>query len=244
MKNLLPYFFSLALIVIAGCKPHPAEPANVKKMPCTFEADSGYVLKKDGLALLIKIRAQDSIDVTGGDARLTDIIGKYYKTATGSYLTCILDIVHYNTNPWPVLIEVSANGTIIGSEDIDGSTYLCCWDDFGFYKKGDYYIIKSCANGSSGYCGAFITPFKNLRSKSSDAITKAVEISEDDADIKITSGMDIKGDTVIMHYKFQKFDNRDKAGTLKSTLLFNIPYVEQNAHWVALDTTNIYKLFY
>lgn len=255
MKNRLFHiliFFGLIALSIS-CNRQINHTAK-SKLPERFVADSGYILKQEGIALLLKVKGNDTIDVNNSDLKDTDTIGKYYKTKTGNYIACVLDIIHPNQNSHPVLFEYTPNGKILKHENFYSGNYLCCWDNNygGFQKHGNYYSIKTCVTGS-GYCQGLLNIFKHLEPQSNFEITENLWSSicvfqPDEAPAlacSLTSTMSIKSDTVTMHYKLKHiaFEGKDdEIEKVKSTEFFDIKYTKKQTGWIAVDSTNISKI--
>ncbi|KGO93077.1 hypothetical protein [Flavobacterium subsaxonicum] len=248
MKNTLPYLIFLSLIsfVIIGGKPHRVSDTKELSIYNEFIGDSGFILKQQGINLLAQVSGNDTIDPHGGDIKTTDTIGKYYKTYTGRYIACVLDIIHPNQNYVPVVIEFTNKGGILESDSFSAGMYLCCWhNNFeGFKKHGDYFSVKVCGTGS-GFCSGEIYLFKSMQDITSGTIVQTVWSNlciEGPMSCRITSKMEIKLDTVIMHYKKEILKPKRKSYKVMKTEFFDIKYIEKNAAWMALDSTKIYEM--
>ena len=81
MKNGLHYIlFTLGVISLLVCCTRNLSNSNESHLPVRFVADSGYILKKEGIAFLLKIESTDTVDLKDSTLKDTDTIGKYYKT--------------------------------------------------------------------------------------------------------------------------------------------------------------------
>jgi hypothetical protein len=240
------------VILLVSCKQQHQSASN--QFSDRFVADSGYILKQEGVTFLLKVKGNDTIDVNNSSLKNTDTIGKYYKTKTGNYIACILDIIHPNQNSHPVLFEYTPNGKVLKYENFYSGNYLCCWDNRyeGFKKHGNYYSIKTCVTGS-GYCQGLLNIFKEIEPQSPFGITENVWSSicvfqPDEAPAlacSLTSTMSIKSDTVSMHYKLEHiaFEGKDdEIRKVKDTEFFDIKYIKKEMGWIAVDSMHISKI--
>ena len=252
-KGLLSIVFIFILLVLnTSCRRFIENPDKSKIFE-RFVADSGYILKKEGISILLKIESNDTIDTNYSTLKDTDTIGKYYKTKNGNYLACVLDIIHPIRNASPVLIEYTPKGKIINTENYYGGMYLCCWKNNyeGFKRLGDYYSIKTCGTGS-GFCSGNIYLFKELEPQyKSIPLTAWSRFCVYQAEGKpalacsITSKMSIKLDTVTMHYKLKTLkpdESEDVNFNVVNTDFFDIKYVKRQAGWETLDTINLSRI--
>lgn len=217
-----------------------------------FDSDSGYILKKEGIDLLLKssIKGSDTTDLVVEDVKSTDTIGKYYKMRNGNYMACVLNIIHPDRNYWPIVLEMKPDATILADEEFSDGMYLCCWGNYyeGFNKHGDYFSVKACGTGS-GFCSGEIYLFKDLQTLSSGSIAKSAWSSlcreghnNQPLSCRLTSTMDIKRDTVIMHYQLQTIKSKRRRNKVKKTEFFDVKYIERNSAWMALDSTKLIDL--
>jgi len=254
MKNGLHYIlFTLGVISLLVCCTRNLSNSNESHLPVRFVADSGYILKKEGISILLKIESNDTIDTNYSTLKDTDTIGKYYKTKKGNYLACVLDIIHPIRNASPVLVEYTPKGKIINTENYCGGMYLCCWKNNyeGFKKLGDYYSIKTCGTGL-GFCGSNINVFKELEPQLLDdiptsawSILCALQAEGPALACSITSTISIKSDTVFVHYKLETLEpdeSEDVDYKVINTEFFDIKYVKRETGWEALDTINLSRI--
>ena len=223
-------------------------------MPERFVADSGYILKQEGIAFLLKVKGNDTIDVNNSDLDDTDTIGKYYKTKTGNYLAYILDIINPDNNRWAIMIKCNSENKIIKSEQYTGGGYLCSLNNAydALQKQGDYFSFKYASGNGPGYCSEDIFLFKDLEPQSLGVTnnvwsTKCVYQQDETPALacNLTSTMSIKFDTVSMHYKLEHiaFEGKDdEIQKVKSTEFFDIKYIKKETGWIAIDSTNISKI--
>jgi len=254
MKNGLHYIlFTLGVISLLVCCTRTLSNSNENHLPVRFVADSGYILKKEGIAFLLQIKDTSTVNVNNSTFKNTDTIGKYYQTKNGNYLACVLDIIHPGNNRNPVVFGCKPDGTILKNEHFYGG-YLCCWNNNyeGFQKHGDYYSIKTCETGS-GFCGGHINVFKEPEPQTHDYIpasawsTWCTYQAEGATALtsNITSTISLKSDTIMMHYKLETLEpdeSEDVNYKVINTEFFDIKYIERETGWEALDTINLSRI--
>jgi len=254
MKNGLHYilFFLGVISLLVSCT-RTLSNSNESHLPARFVADSGYILKKEGISILLKIEINDTIDTNYSTLKDTDTIGKYYKTEKGNYLACVLDIIHPIRNASPVLIEYTMDGKIINDENYYGGMYLSCWKNNyeGFKKQGDYYSVKNCGTGS-GFYSENIYFFKELEPQGNSVPATAwssfcLYQAEEKPLLacNITSVISIKSDTVFVHYKLETLEpdeSEDVNYKVINTEFFDIKYIKRETGWEALDTLNLSRI--
>ena len=254
MKNgLFNIAFILGVISLLVSCTRTISNSNQSHLPVSFVADSGYILKQEGITFLLKMKGNDTIDVNSSTFKDTDTIGKYYKNKTGNYIACILDIIHPHKNLHPVVLEYKPDGTILKNEHFYGG-YLCCWNNNheGFQKHGDYYSIKTCETGS-GFCGGHINVFREPEPQTLNYIpasawsTWCLYQAEEAPALacSMTSTISIKSDTVFVHYKLKTLepdDSEDVNYNVINTEFFDIKYVKRETGWEALDTINLSRI--
>ena len=134
--------------------------------------------------------------------------------------------------------------------------YLCCLSsNFDLFNKhGDYYSIKTCGTGS-GFCSGNIYLFKEVEPQA-ESIPKSAwsTMCAFQAEgvtaiaCSLTSVIDIRSDTVTMHYKLEQFEleeaeeSKNEKYNVINTEFFDIEYVKRETGWIALDTTNLSKI--
>jgi hypothetical protein len=210
-----------------------------------FTADSGYINKPLAQQLLLKLKDKDSINLTAGNYKENDTLGKYYRMSNGNYMAFINDFIHPQYEPSQLLGEFTPSGKLLKNDRCGNGMYLCCWksSDDGFKKKGNYFYIKSCGTGS-GYCSGHITLFTSLNDYNTESILEQLWASMCVGEFacSLTSAMEIKSDTVIMHYTLKKIDRMSEK--TKLTDKFEISYIRKNEQWMATDSTMIKDLGY
>ncbi len=217
--------------------------------------DSGFIQKEEAIKLLSQAKydlgyepeGRDTLDINLPDIKVTDTLGKYYRMDNGNYLACVRDIIHPDRTSVLVLMEYSPDGNVLQAELFYGGMYFCCWDNYydtlNKHENG-YYSISTCGTGS-GHCSSHIHLFKGFGQQGNDICTyiwtgwcqpghKAMLACH------LTSDMEIKNDTVTMHYTMEHLKER-RNGKYKTVFSekFDVKYVEREQGWVALDSTKI-----
>jgi len=253
MKPLLTYILAL---LIAGlfyqCNTN-ATLKTVAEKEYGFEADSGYILKKQAIDILAQAdyeyysnkdpKIRDTTDSNAADIKSTDTIGKFYKLKNGNYLACLEDIIHTDRPAVKVLAELDKSGKVLRSEGYHSGMYFCCWANRyeGFRKYGPYFSVKTCGTGS-GHCSTAMHLFKEFTPQDMGIYTEIFSAWCTDINIacRYSSTVDIKGDAVTVHYTMQQI-HEDDNGTTKviNTEKFDIKYIKRENQWIALDSTKI-----
>ncbi|MCW4467530.1 hypothetical protein OGH69_00990 [Flavobacterium sp. MFBS3-15] len=220
-------------------------------------ADSGFVRKEQAVKLLLQANydlgyelepgQRDTLDLNLHDITDTDTLGKYYRMDNGNYLACLPDVIHPDRFSILVLLEYSPDGKVLQAEPFYGGMHFCCWDKYydtlNKHEEG-YYSINTCGTGS-GHCSSYTHLFKGFGQQGGYICTyiwtgwckpgrKAMLACH------LTSKMEIKNDTVTMHYKMEHLKER-RNGKYKTVFSekFDVKYVEREQGWVALDSTKI-----
>jgi len=253
MKPLLTYILALLIVgLFYQCNTNATLKTAAEK-EYGFEADSGYILKKQAIDILAQAgyeyysnknpKVRDSVDLNAADIKLTDTIGKFYKLKNGNYLACIEDIIHTDRPAVKVLTELDKSGKVLRSEGYFSGMYFCCWINKyeGFRKYGSYFSLSTCSTGSA-YCSESTHLFKAITPQNSGIYSfifsgwcPSLETS-----CQLTSIMEIKNDTVTMHYKNEQIkEDEDGKTQIIKTEKFDIKYINQENQWIALDSTKI-----
>ncbi len=231
--------------------------SSTKTLYPEIKGDSGYIKKAEALKLLSQAKydlgyvpeGRDTLDLGLLNIKATDTLGKFYRMENGNYLTCLQDVTHPDRISTLLLIEYSPEGKVTQTEPYWGGMYLCCWDKAydGFNKHTEgYYSIKTCGTGSA-HCSSYTHLFKGFGPQGNGicdyaytGMCKAGRRSP--IACLLTSDMEIKNDTVTLHYKMEHLKER-RNGKYKVTESekFDIKYVEREQGWVALDSTKIYE---
>ena len=254
MKTLLPYLLILTVAFLStGLRTSHSVKTKLQESH-GFTADSGYILKKEAIKLLSQAKydlgyepeERDTFDLELINIEISDTIGKYYQTDNGNYLAFLRDIVHPDRDIF-VLMEVKADGTVLQSEPYWTGVHQCCWEKGteGFMKYANgYFGTQSCGTGS-GHCSSYIYMFKDFSPQGEGIcsyiwtgwcqFTTTTPIA-----CFLTSDMEIKNDTVTMHYTMEHLKER-RNGKYKviDTEKFDVKYVAREQGWVALDSTKI-----
>ncbi|AWH85383.1 hypothetical protein HYN59_09775 [Flavobacterium album] len=213
--------------------------------------DSGYIRKGEALRLLSQAKydpgteweGRDTLDLEARIYKFSDTIGKYYRMDNGKYIALLCDIIHPDRNMF-TLLEINDKGEVLQAEPYYAGMHQCCWErHYEGLKKypGGYFGTKSCGTGS-GFCSSYLYLFKDFSPQGNGISTYIYsgwciggEIS-----CHLTSDMEIKNDTVTMHYTMEHLKER-RNGKYKTVFSekFDVKYVEREQGWVALDSTKI-----
>lgn len=219
-----------------------------------FIKDSGYILKKEGINLLLKLNSSDSIDLDFKKIEDNDTIGKFYrKEDSQNYFACVTDIINSKYNPSHFILELNSNGEILKSERYTNGFYLCCWKNEyeGFTKLSDFYILKTCGTGS-GFCSSQIYVFKEIISQNNlNPILLNMSLGICEAykntflSCNLSSKIEVKSNSLVLHYKYNKgVFTKSQKFKVKKTENFDVEYVTKNNNWIALDSTKLNQLIY
>jgi hypothetical protein len=249
MKTLLPYLFilSVAFLSLGLRTSHSVKPKLQESFD--FKADSGYILKTEGLRILKISYGKDTayaewneaLQTSFNDYAETDTLGKYYKNASGNIFACLI-----LPAPAHLIAEITPNGDVIKSEAFGGGSHLCCMNrlDDAFRKKGNYFIVKTCATGSSAFCASYIYPFKHLISQEEmggiNEYTYTNWCGDENTSGELIGSIDVRGDTIMMHYTATK-ENFKKNGDLKNkkTEKFDVSYTQKGLEWIPSDASKL-----
>lgn len=254
MKNLLPYLFVLSIVFVStGLKTSHYKITENQGFNL-FTTDSGYILKPEAEKLLSQIKYDtDSIEyenTTLGmdmyDIKITDTIGKFYRMDNGNHLAFLSDIIHPYWNMF-VLLEITPEGKVLQSELYSAGMHQCCWDEnsLGFKKyPNGYFGTTSCGTGS-GHCSSYIYLFKDFSAQGNGIVSYSWTnwcqfTAKSPIACHLSSTIDIKNDTVTMHYNLEHLKERrnGKYKTIKEEK-FDVKYIKRDSAWIALDSTKI-----
>lgn len=208
-----------------------------------YDSDSGYISSRQAAKLFLKL--SDTIKITPEEFADNDTVGKYYKTITGNYLSCAINIMDgYGDSHF--LFENSPDGSLIKSEHFEGGRYSCCWDNNyeGFKKHGEYLSLKTCGTGP-GSCSTETYFFKDLVSQDSqNSILTHMDAGWciDFYACSLSSSIELKSDTLTAHYILKKIKMGKKRNKVKKTEKFDVRYVQEDLKWIALDSSRISDL--
>ncbi|MHA3786778.1 hypothetical protein ACX0HA_01105 [Flavobacterium hauense] len=257
MKFLLPCFFIVSAILLSTGMKRPYPISQKATIFHDFTTDSGYILKPEAEKLLSQIKYDsDSTEVEDAaagmglyDIKITDTIGKFYRMNNGNHLAFLSDITHPYWNVF-VLLEITPEGKVLQSELYNAGIHQCCWNEgpLGFKKYANgYFGTMSCGTGS-GHCSSYIYLFKDFAPQGNGIcsyswtswcqFTATLPIA-----CNLSSTIDIKNDTVTMHYTLEHLKER-RNGKYKviDKEKFDIKYVKREQTWVALDSTKISEI--
>jgi len=250
-------YLAFLLLLLAAChRPQHFAPIHnsLNNEVSGLSQDSGYILKPQGLALLLRGNFEgiynDTINLEYySELKDTDTIGKYYRMDNGNLFACIKDIIHSGSGAGHLMAELAPDKTMITSEYYPNGMYLCCWNNMydGFRRQGPYYVLDFCGTGS-GHCSRGSYFMKGPGDNHGVNITTYIWTSWCTGGkngllaCRLNSSPEFKRDTIIMHYTLQHLEEkRNDKYKVKSTEKFDIEYVKRDTAWVALDSTRIYE---
>ena len=242
MKPSLLCFVTISfLIFIISCK-HPVD--KTEETNFAFIGDSGYISDAE-LFRKIKFDTVNNKDTLYKMINIHsgDTVGKYYKGNNGHYFSC-LNASHGFVGF--LLVETKPDGTIITKAPYGVSINGFCWnsDYDGFRKYGDYLSFRSCSSGTAQSSGA-ITLFKTLKPQEEmGEISESLWYSNyDDTYNELTSKIEIKNDTVFMHYTATAYTEVDDKKVINTTDTFTIRYVAHGDEWAPLERSPVTMQF-
>jgi hypothetical protein len=239
-------------LVIIGCgNKQPEKEAKkllieIKKLNLNLQGDSGFIVKRDGLPALISASLTDTLEPFWENINDFDTIGKFYRVkSTKIFFLCINCLPKGEKFQSHLLLEIKPNREIVNEELFNGGMYPCCWNNHfeGFRKYGDYFYIKTCGTGSA-YCSSYFYLFKKIKPMIEqnyipEGYYSGMAEQGKNSPIfhSLTSTMEFKRDSVIMHYKFERgIDNADGINKIVKTEKFDVKYFLRNEKWVTMDS--------
>ena len=221
--------------------------------------DSGYILKREGIKLLLNINETKLKFNSWKNAEDTDTLGKYYfSSKSGNYILCVSDYSQQFDFETHILIELKRikknNFKVIAKERYFHGNYSCCWNNNfdGFQMNKNWFSFKECGTGS-GFCSSHIHYFRKvLPQKKSTKLLDEIsfcesELSESEYCYSISSSEVSFPNYITFNYTYEKFEISKDSETEKSIRkeLFTVIYELKNGKWVANDSTKLkeYSLF-
>jgi len=197
--------------------------------------DSGYITKSSGIGFLQAAKLTDTLNSYWSQANDHDTIGKYYRNGrSNNYFLCVIDLSKKYTFETHLLIEARPNGKILKKERFNHGNYSCCWTNYydGFNKYGEYFGLKTCGTGS-GYCASYRYLFKEITAKERQNAIPESCWSSFGITQNLTSKMELKNDTLVMHYKLEKGELNDSSDfNVNETKIFDVKFVFKNKKWI------------
>ncbi|MGQ2982548.1 hypothetical protein [Flavobacterium sp.] len=255
MKTIVAGIFLLA--VLFSFTTPKSNFSKAKNVYSIAKADSGFVYKEEAIKLLSQAKydlaydiepgQRDTLDLNLHEIAVNDTLGKYYRMDNGNYLACLPDVIHPDRFSVLVLIEYDPNGRVLQAEPFYGGVHFCCWDThydtLNRHEEG-YFSITTCGTGS-GHCSSYMHLIKGFGSQG-QGICSYIWTSWCQPGRRamlachLTSTVEIKNDTVTMHYTMEHLKER-RNGKYKTVFSekFDVKYVEREQGWVALDSTKI-----
>ena len=241
MKSLIPYLIVLSFSAL--CLTHKSKylPQVNKQDNIEFTGDSGYILQPKAERLL-RAAYPDSTGLTY-NTNINDTLGKYYKTISGNYMLCL----PIPGDPVHLVAEADLNGNIRNKEIFGMGMHHCCWNNNyeGFQKHGNYFSVKTCGTGS-GFCSTEYYIFKSLiPQEKQESIVGYFWSTSCDGKYScfMYSDIELRNDTVIMHYTLEKGVLKKKFKPRK-TEKFDVIYTGKNSKWIASDSTRLSDYHY
>lgn len=236
--------------------------SNAKAVYPEAKKDSGFIHKEEAIKLLsqsnydlgyeLEPGQRDTLDLNLPNIKVTDTLGKYYRMDNGNFLACLPDVIHPDRFSILVLLEYSPDGKVLQAEPFYGGMHFCCWDThydtLNKHEEG-YFSINTCGTGS-GHCSSYTHLFKGFAQQGGYICSYiytgwCVPSHKAMLACHLTSKMEIKNDTVTMHYTMEHLKER-RNGKYKTVFSekFDVKYVEREQGWVALDSTKIQEFPY
>lgn len=217
-----------------------------------LDKDSGYVLIKDGVKILVELNKNDTIDLEFTKLNQSDTIGKYYKKVNSrNYILYLNDIINPGLAPSQFIIELDSNGNILRSERYINGFYLCCWRNKfdGFGRSNDFFYMKSCGTGSA-FCSTQLYIFKEITPQDSlDPIIKSVFNGMCESNGKkwlaciLESTFKTTDSSVIFKYVYKSGVSKNSK-KYKKIEKFDVEYHLKNNVWIPNDSTKISQILY
>lgn len=209
-----------------------------KFMQIIQEKDSGYINKHKGIEFLLAAKLTDTLNSYWSQAKDNDTIGKYYRNPlSNTYFFCAIDLSNKYSFETHLLIELKSNGKILKAERFLHGNYPCCWNNYyeGFNKYGKYFGLKTCGTGS-GYCASYLYLFNEILSQESQNSIPESYLSSFKITQNLTSKMELKKDTLIMHYKLEEGELNDNSDfKISETRIFDVLFVFKNKKWITKE---------
>lgn len=249
MALMKPIYLLSGLFLMCGmaCQHPPvkntAATAPPKKHHILFTGDSGVITENMVLPALLEEEALDTVVERRKVFTDTVRIGKYYKTSNGNYMACITTAGLFE---YLLLFEVTPAGEIVALQPYFHGNYACCYrgELDGFGRVADYFYIKTCGTGTA-YCSSELYMFREVRPQDdtgSITASRWVGYTGEEGGYKdLTSTMEIKDDSIIMHYRAVEGIQKVNYNKVKKSRRFEITYISVNGSWQATDTTALYR---
>jgi hypothetical protein len=221
----------------------PKKPTKDTKViyPLKLAADSGYVFKKDLLVFLQMNDLADTLNTWWKQWKITDTLGKYYKTEDGGYLVCVVASDEKGNVESNKLIQVDKNGVYKESQD-----FFCDWCNINrrtaaLQKRGSYFVTYTCGHGAS-FSSSWLCLFRKLseRSEANQLLEAQYEGAPFCSDI--TSAWRITGDSCIVVYDIEKGMPTDSGCEMQPSQKLVVVYRRTNNLWAATDSSKLKQL--
>ncbi|MFI5204533.1 MAG: hypothetical protein ACHQF2_08570, partial [Flavobacteriales bacterium] len=216
-----------------------------------FKNETGYILKMDGIELLLRLHLTDTVDSNWDQFKPTQAVGKYYKSyETGNYVVCLIDYGGRHIFETHVLLELTPKSPgvfkLVEAERYFHGNYPCCWTNAtdGFFKMGNFFCIRTCGTGS-GFCSSEMYVFKSVQPQDSLSwIHESIFSNYDYGELTLSSTKSVRNNTLIFNYKWKNIEfATDSTPQKKQTKNFSITYKYVNGDWITTDTTKIPRYF-
>lgn len=216
--------------------------------------DSGYILKKMGVDLLLKLGETKKKFKSWYDRPGSDTIGRYfYSKSTGNYVLCIKDYSLQYDFETHVLIELKPlkknKFQAVACERYFHGNYPSCWENNynGFKRNGDWFYFKECGTGSSLW-STNTYYFKKVSSQyTTNSILEDVSFCAEDICYTLSTDKQIGVDKLKFIYDYKEFliVGDSISDEIKTEDKFTVIYEWKNGIWVANDSTKIkqYEFF-
>lgn len=215
--------------------------------------DSGYILKPEGVKLLLDINETKLKFNSWKNAEDSDTLGKYYfSSKSGNYILCVSDYSQQFDFETHILIELKRtkknNFKVIAKERYFHGNYSCCWNNRfdGFQMDSNWFSFKECGTGS-GFCSSRkhyfrkVIPQKNSTTLLEEMSFCDSELYDSKHCLSISSKEIISENYITFNYVFEDLEFNDGSEIEKSIKkdLFTVIYELKNGKWTANDSTKL-----
>jgi len=148
-----------------------------------------------------------------------------------------------NSLSYFLLLETTPDEKIQKAMPYEGD-YSCCsgnhFDAFG--KLNDYFYLRTCGTGTA-FCRSDLYIFKNITGQESqESVLEWYWLGYTGVENQfeqLSSTMELKKDSIFMHYKLEKGNNKEDKQKVETTHCFDVKYVIVNGKWSATDSTEL-----
>ncbi len=209
-------------------------------------ADSGFLLRKDAVQLLIYLnRKICSKEIDFNNNPSSDTIAKYYKkNKSKNYILCLQNYFKGVNGSDFFLLEINQKGKIVKENSYSIGFYNCFSGTDNFIKKNKDYFTYSTFGTGSAFCAEEIYFFKEITSQNSmnSIATKVFRggMNEENS-IYINSILRFEKNKIVVDYT-KKYINSQNQEEIKLQEKFSINYYWKKKHWLCFDSLRLNKI--